>query len=276
MLHLKRDVYSLPVSLLGRLIYCFMPLKRSIAKKNIDAVFAASLSPKERAHLLKAYYSHIVLCFKEIILLSLCSQRYLEQRVSSKGIEYFLEAQKKGKGILILTGHFGCWEFAPLFFLRKINKGAFSFYCVRKSLRFKFLDNIFIRRFERAGFSIINKNNALKMSRSALKNNDVVFFPFDLKPKNESHLLTDFLGLQTATYPSAAYLADKLGCLVLSVTFYRVNKKEHVFEFYPEMNWIPCASRKEAYLENTKNYNQRLEEMLLPHPEQWLWSYKRW
>lgn len=276
MVHLKQDVYSLPVSLLGRLIYYFMPLKRSIAKKNIDVVFSTSLSSKEKTHFLKAYYSHIILCLKEIILLSLCSRKYLEKRVSLKGMEHLLEAQKKGKGILILTGHFGCWEFSPLFFLRKFNKGTFSYYCIRKSLRFKFLDNIFIRRFTEAGFSVLNKKNALKKSLTALKNNDIVFFPFDLKPKNESHLWANFLGLQTATYPSAAYLVDKLDCIVLSCTFYRINKKEHVIECYPEIDSISCVNKKETFLENTKKYNQQLEKMLLSHPEQWLWSYKRW
>lgn len=64
-----------------------------------------------------AYYSHMLTSIKEIILYSLLSKKTLEKRVKIIGIEHLENALSKGKGVLVLTGHFGNWEFAPLFFL---------------------------------------------------------------------------------------------------------------------------------------------------------------
>ncbi|KTC91164.1 lysophospholipid acyltransferase family protein [Fluoribacter dumoffii] len=278
MLELKRNFNVLPVSWAGWFIYFLMPAKYSIAQQNIDRVFNNLLSSYEKKRLAVAYYSHIVLCFKELFFLNFLSKKLLQKRVKILGGEHLYSALQKGKGALVLTGHLGNWEFAPLFFPKLVKKGGADFYCVRKLLRIQFLNSIFWGRFEKAGFKIINKNNALAESRFALKSKDVVFFPFDLRPPchSRSSLRTNFLGQSSKTYASLAHLAYRLNCPVLSVSFYRLNKKQHIIEFYPEIPADPLKDKKQAYLENTEKYNKRLEEMLLAHPEQWLWSYKRW
>lgn len=73
-----------------------------------------------------------------------------------------------------------------------------------------------------------------------------------------------------------AYLASLYDSCVLSITFYRTNKKQHVVHIYPEIKPVVYPDYKQTLVENTQLYNKRLEEMLLPYPEQWLWSYKRW
>lgn len=267
----------MPTGVFGWLFYFVRPSKHSMSKRNIERVFSKILSLKEQRHLRVAYYSHMILCIKEIILFSLLSRKHLRKRIVLLGQEHFYNAQAKQKGMIILTGHTGNWEFSPLFFHDLMGTNQSLYYCIRKSLRFEFLDRIFWERFKSAGFLIINKRDAIRQVRAAIKNQDVVFFPFDLKPKlNKTNLTANFLGQPSLTYSSAAYLANKYACPVLSITFYRVGKKQHVLEFYPEISCCAAENRKDNYLENTQRYNQRLEEMLLAHPEQWLWSYKRW
>ncbi|HAT9354080.1 TPA: lipid A biosynthesis acyltransferase, partial [Legionella pneumophila subsp. pneumophila] len=103
-------------------------------------------------------------------------------------------------------------------------------------------------------------------------------FPFDVCPssKIKNKIRTDFLGQKTETNMSLAYLASLYNSSVLSVTFYRTKNNQHVVHFYPEIKPVTNLEYKQALVENTQLYNKRLEEMLLPYPEQWLWSYKRW
>ncbi|HAU1322129.1 TPA: lysophospholipid acyltransferase family protein [Legionella pneumophila] len=278
MFELKRDLNSLPLTWFGRCAYFLSSYKRSNAKKNIDRVFQSSLSLAEKKRLCAAYYSHMLTSIKEIILYSLLSKKSLEKRVKITGIEHLENALSKGKGILVLTGHFGNWEFAPLFFLDKFDGRHFNFYCVRKNLRFAFLDSIFLRRFENCGFKIISHKNAVSQTRRALKDKAIIFFPFDVCPssKIKNKVRTDFLGQKTETNMSLAYLASLYDSSVLSVTFYRTDNNQHVVHFYPEIKPVICADYKQSLIENTQLYNKRLEEMLLSYPEQWLWSYKRW
>ncbi|KTD69201.1 MULTISPECIES: lysophospholipid acyltransferase family protein [Legionella] len=278
MLEMKRNCNVLPVNWVGWIVYFLMPTKYSIAQKNIEQVFHGLLSAYEKKRIAIAYYSHIFLCIKELFLMNFLTEKSLEKRVKLIGVEHLYNALKKENGVLILTGHLGNWEFAPLFSLNQVEKGAHHYYCVRKALRLSFLNSIFWGRFEKAGFKIINKNNALAETRLALRTKNVVFFPFDLRPPchSKSSLSASFLGQPSKTYGSIAYLAHRLNCAVLSVSFYRLNKKQHIIEFYPEIPSDASKDKKQAYLENTEKYNKRLEEMLLAYPEQWLWSYKRW
>ncbi|MCC5792271.1 MAG: lysophospholipid acyltransferase family protein [Legionellaceae bacterium] len=278
MVKLKHDVKTLPISIWGRLIYFLSPYNRSNAKKNIERVFQSTLSAAEKKRLGIAYYSHILSSIKEIMLYALVSKKHLAKQVRIIGLEYLQDAISTGKGTLVLTGHFGSWEYAPLFLLEALDPKNTGFYCVRKKLRFAFLDSIFLRRFEHCGFEIINENNAVSQTRNALKKNAVIFFPFDVHPssKVKNRVTTDFLGQQTDTNLSLAYLASRYQSCVLSIASYRTGKNQHVLQIYPEIKPLLNLDYQQTLVEQTKLYNKRLEDMLLPYPHQWLWSYKRW
>lgn len=278
MVALRRDVRSLPVTWLGWILYFLRPFKKSRAKKNIERVFQNSLTAREKKLLSVAYYSHVIASIKEMILYAFISKQRLAKRVNIMGIEHLNKAFQQGKGVLVMTGHLGSWEFAPLFSFPTLDFYKDRFYCIRKSLRFAFLDQIFIRRFEEVGFQIINKNNAIRQVRKALQKQGIIFFPFDLRPSNKvnNSLPVDFLGQKTSTYASLAYLAERCESPVISVTFYRLPNKDHIIQFHPEMVAQADETHEDKLVHKTKMYNKRLEEMILLHPEQWLWSYKRW
>jgi KDO2-lipid IV(A) lauroyltransferase len=278
MVALRRDVSSLPVTWLGWILYFLRPFKKSRAKKNIERVFQNSLTAHEKKILSVAYYSHVIVSIKEMILYAFISKQRLAKRVNIIGIEHLNKAFQQGKGVLVMTGHLGSWEFAPLFSFPTLDFYKDRFYCIRKSLRFAFLDQIFIRRFEEVGFQIINKNNAIRQVRKALQKQGIIFFPFDLRPSNKvnNSLPIDFFGQKTSTYTSLAYLAERCESPVISVTFYRLPNKDHIIQFHPEMVAQADETYEDKLVHKTKMYNKRLEEMILLHPEQWLWSYKRW
>lgn len=278
MIELKRDINTLPVTWAGRILYRLLPAHKCRAKKNIELVFHDSLSASEKKHLARAYYSHMMTSMKDIIVFGWRSKRSLAKRVNIEGLEHLHQAISKDKGVIVFTGHFGSWEFAPLFFPEKSGLARSSLFCIRNSLRFDFLDKLFIRRYIDAGFEIINKKNALVHVCAALRKKGVVFFPFDLRPPQEvkKTVTTQFLGQNSLTYTSLADVVLKFKVPVLSISFYRLNKKQHVLQFYPEIAWQDHPDRTQAIYQNTMRYNQRLEDMLMLHPEQWLWSYKRW
>ncbi|CEG59041.1 lysophospholipid acyltransferase family protein [Legionella fallonii] len=278
MVELQRDISTLQVTWLGRCVYFLSFFRNNQARNNIARVFGQILSPSAKKRLAMAYFSHLMTSLKEIFLFTWISNKRLAKRVQFIGIEHLHQATNEGKGVILLTGHFGSWEFAPLFFLVRAPQYTNRYYCVRKSLRFTFLDNILLRRYENAGCQIINKKNAVRRIYSVLQKQGVVLFPFDLRPAyhTKNKLRVNFLGQETSTYTSLAFLVDKLQSPVVPVTSYRLNKKHHVIEFYPEIEWEPYADKEQAFLHNTQRYNNRLEDMLLANPAQWLWSYKRW
>ena len=123
-----------PVSFAGKLIYRFLPYRKAIVRANIDQVFGDQLSASQKEHLAKAFYSHLLTSIKEMIHLRFLSEKKLCERVDARGYERLLEIADEGKGVLVLTGHFGNWEFAPLGGILNFKQFQGQFHFIRRML----------------------------------------------------------------------------------------------------------------------------------------------
>ncbi len=50
----------------------------------------------------------------------------------------------------------------------------------------------------------------------------------------------------------------------------------HVMRFSEPLAWVENPDTDLEIEENTREYNRILENMVLEHPEQWLWAHRRW
>lgn len=61
------------------------------------------------------------------------------------------------KGVLVVTGHFGNWEFAPLGGVLNFKEFKGQFHFIRRTLRFKFIERIMFKNYYQAGLNVIPK-----------------------------------------------------------------------------------------------------------------------
>lgn len=275
---LSRQIADLRVSLTGRFIYHFLPWRRNIVLNNIDRVYAEQLTLAEKKRLAKAFYSHIATSIREAFQLRFMSEEKLKSRVEVRGHEHMLNIVAREKGVLVLTGHFGNWEFAPLGGVLNFKEFQGQFHFIRRSLGFKKLENILFRRYYKAGLNVIPKQDALHRVGEALDKNHAVIFVLDQHARitNRDGIAVEFFGQQAGTYRSLATFARHTGIPVVPAASYRLPGGKHVLEFYEPVHWEECASNQESLYTNTLKYNQVLEKIILAHPEQWIWLHKRW
>ena len=273
---LQCDINSLRISLLGKMCYSIRRHFESIAIKNINTIFENTLTAREKKHLAIAYYSHLITSIKECLLLRCLNRKRLESNVEFRGLNYFLEAAKKNKGIILLTGHLGSWEFAPVVGLPTLQTFPGRFHVIRKPLRFEFLNHIFYKPWMNTKMNVIDHQNALIRTIKALKAHDAVLFVFDQRAREPNSFLIDFLEKSAPTYNSLAHIVQHLNSPVLPLAGYRISSQKHIIEFYPPIPWIDHADKDEALRINTKQYSEALENIILKNPAQWIWSYKRW
>lgn len=276
---IQKKFCQLPINLLGRFLYYFLPIRRKIVKQNIELVFQKTLSKGEKKHLALAFYSHLVMLIKEVFFLfSFQSISQLERKVEIRGTEYLLKAAELQKGVLILTGHLGSWEFTPVIGLQTITGFKGQFYVIRKRIKNKFLENFLFRRWHKNGLTVIDKKGSLRKVYRALAANHAVLFPMDQHGPLESKqgIAVEFFAKEAGTYRSLASLAHRSGAPVVPSVCYRLKNGKHVLEFYPQLEWLQYTVPEEAIYYNTRLYNQILEKLILIHPEQWLWSHRRW
>lgn len=275
---LKAQIKALPLSFAGKFVYYCLPYRRAVIRANIDQVYQQQLTEEEKVHLAKAFYSHLLSSIKEMLQLRFISEEKLKASVEIRGYERLLNIAENKKGVLILTGHFGNWEFAPIGGILNFKEFQGQFHFIRKTLGNKFIEKILFRRYYQAGLNVIPKKNSLQQVCDALDQNHAVVFVLDQHASiaNKDGIATPFFGKKAGTFRSLASLARHTGIPVVPAAGYRLSKGKHVLEFHEPIEWQEYDTVKESLYQNTLNYNEALERIVLAHPEQWLWLHKRW
>lgn len=255
-----------------------MPYRRRIVMANIDQVFGERLTPAQKKHLAKAFYSHLVTSIKETIQLRFISEDSLKQRVDVRGHERLLDIAALGNGVLVLTGHFGSWEVAPIGGILNFKQFQGRFHFIRRTLGIKALERLLFRRYYEAGLHVITKKNALQHVTDALAQNDAVVFVLDQHASlvNRDGIAAEFFGKKAGTYRSLASCSRYTGVPVVPASSYRLPNGRHVLEFHEPIAWEEQSNTQESLYHNTCAYNQALERIILKHPEQWMWLHRRW
>lgn len=273
-----KQITALSVSWIGRLIYRFFPYRRKVILANINQVFGDQLTDAQKIHLAKAFYSHIAQSIKEMIYLRFISEKTLRERVDVRGYERLLTIAANNRGVLVLTGHFGSWEFAPIGGILNFKQFQGQFHFIRRTLGNKMIERVLFKRYYQAGLNVIPKKNSLQQVCEALDKNHAVVFVLDQHASltNRDGVAVEFFGKKAGTYRSLASFARHTGVPVVPAAGYRLPNGRHVLEFYEPIEWRDYGSTQESIYRNTLAYNQVLEQLILAHPEQWLWLHKRW
>lgn len=272
------DILALPVTPIGKLMFHWFPYRKSVILKNIDQVYGDTLTLDEKKHLAMAFYSHLATSIKETLLLRFMSEARLKSSVEVKGHEYLLEVAAQGKGVLILTGHFGSWEVAPIGGILNFEQFKGRFHFIRRTLGSKKIERFLFKRYYDAGLNVIQKQNALQHVTEALAKNDAVVFVLDQHASvvNRDGIAADFFGKKAGTYRSLATCARYTGVPVVPAAAYRLPDGRHVLEFKAPLIWEEHETTQASLYHNTCAYNRALEAIILAHPDQWMWLHRRW
>ena len=83
---------------------------RQVGDRNLQLAFP-EMPPAERRAVLRNTFRHLGHQLAEFCQMSRYSSDFVEREVMRyEGLDNFLNAQRRGKGVLVLTGHLGAWE----------------------------------------------------------------------------------------------------------------------------------------------------------------------
>lgn len=274
---IKSYVAHLNPGFWGKFSYYFLCYRKRLVFSNLKQVFENILSPAEIKKLAQCFYGHLFRSLIENFKMSFMSQQQICDQGVVIGEDIPLALAKQGKGLAILTGHIGNWEFAPIAGISNFKAFQGRFHIVRKP-QIKIIEQIFFRRYHQAGLHVIPKKNALNQICDALEKNDAVVFVMDqhaLINKKEG-IAVEFFDKKAGTYRTLASLVKYTDVPVIPTCCYRREDGKQVLHFFDPIPWTPADNPQDELYINTKAYNQALEKMILAHPEQWLWVYRRW
>lgn len=245
-----------------------------IGIRNLEIAFPER-TDAERRRILCASYMNLGRTGAEYIRLGGFFYRRLARRVTYNRVDIWNELKKKhpGKGALILTAHFGNFELLPAGHAMH----GFQISLVHHTQRFLAGDALmtFIR--ERAGVQIIRKHKAAREMLRTLMRGDLIGIPFDQNAKRSEAIWVPFFGELAATPSGFDRLAMIAGSPVVPAFIVRQpDGRSHVIEVYEEIEQQRTGDKEADALANTARYQRAIEEMVRAHPDQWLWTHRRY
>jgi holo-[acyl-carrier-protein] synthase len=260
----------------GKVLYHLLPFRRGVVLGNLRRVFGDVISERDIRRLAQAYGAHFTRFLFEFAKLPLMSAERRKVWVRVENVDAPLRAHAQGKGVLILTGHFGNWEVATVAGMGQFPQYQRLFHFVRRPLKPLWLNDFINRRFQRSGFGTLPKRGSLEAILELLAGGAILVYVMDQHAGGKDGVLVDFLGHPASTFKSLAVLALNTGAPVIPACCWREADGSHVLRFEDPLPLIESDNITDAIKRNTQTYNAALERMLLRHPEQWIWMHRRW
>jgi len=267
---------SIRVPLAGRVLYRLFPFRRAVILDNLRRVYGETLDQDQIEDLAQAHYGHLWRLAGEFLRFRWLSRERQLALVRIENLDAFVDAYMQGKGVLLLTGHFGNWEVATVAGIGGFPQMRGRFHFVRRALKPDWFDRLVTRRFERAGFGVLPKRGSLETMLAKLANGDAIVFAFDQHAQPPDGIAVDFFGTPAWTFKSLAIIALATGAPVVPATSWREADGRHVLRFEAPIPSVEDPSTNEAIRLTTRAYNAALERLVLRRPEQWYWVHRRW
>jgi phosphopantetheine--protein transferase-like protein len=264
------------VPLSGRILYRLLPFRRAVVLENMRRVFGDSVAEAEIVRLAQAHYAHIWRLILEFLWFPLLTQTRRASLARVENIDVLLDAHARGKGVLILTGHFGNFEVATAAGIARFPQARGHFHFIRRPFKPRWLEDFVYSRSRRLGFGSLPKRGSLDLFIDRLEAGDIIVFPFDQHAAGRDGIEVEFFGHPAGTFRSLAIIARATGAPVLPASAWREPNGRHVLRFEQPLAPIECEDYDEEIHRNTRAYNAALERLILRHPEQWWWMHRRW
>jgi KDO2-lipid IV(A) lauroyltransferase len=214
--------------------------------------------------------------FFEFLEVSRWLPEEVRARVVYDGAEHFAAARALGRGVILLSAHFGSWELGALA-AGLIERPISS---VVRPLDNPKLESQLERRRTRFGNGVIAKKEALREMLRAMRHNETVAILLDQNVMPAEAVFVPFFGRLAATTPSVALLQRKTGAAVVPVFTYPADGGGWRLRFEKPILAEEFASveggRAEQVRVATARYAEVTEEAIRRKPEAWLWLHDRW
>ena len=227
----------------------------------------------ERKRVLRLEYRSLGWQLAEFAKMSGYTPEYASRFIRYDGLENYLAARDRGKGVLVLTGHLGAWELSSFYH-------SLAGYPMGMVIRR--LDNPLVDRMVngircRHGNRVLHKDDFARGLIGAMRAGETVGILMDTNMTPPQGVFVPFFGVPACTGSGLVRVALKTNAAVVpGFLLWETAERRYVLHFLPEVALMDTGDSETDAIENTARLTAVLEDVIRRYPDQWLWMHRRW
>lgn len=256
---------------LGVFFFDCVRLRRRVTIENLERAFGDTLSGAEKVRIARRSYVNFAKSIVEFASLGRLKRRDYLRLVRFEGLENVRDELAAGRGVVIVTGHFGSWE---LLGAGAVAQGLPVDFLVGEQTN-KLVNHLMNDLRRAAGIGIIERGVAARGVFEALKKRRVVALLAD-QDARRAGIFVDFFGTPASTFQGPAQFAYRTGSPIVCCYIVRRGDETHDAVLLPPLRPREGADRDAEIVRLTQEHARILEDCVRRHPEEYFWAHRRW
>ncbi len=255
---------------MGSLLFRLLKPRREIALANLERVFGDRYDRRERERIINFSVRNMAKTMLELLKSGWLSEEQLREFVQIRGEEHLRQAVERGKGVVVITGHFGNWELLAA----TVGRLGYDLAVIARDANDQNTANIINRAREAAVAEVLPRESVREMLRVLREGKILGILPDQHTERGGIWL--PFMGHLACTAPGPATLAQRTGSPIVPAFARRTEDDRLDLYFLPPIEVPDTGDRQQDIRTATRLINDALSAEIMAHPEQWIWMHRRW
>jgi KDO2-lipid IV(A) lauroyltransferase len=184
-----------------------------------------------------------------------------------EGVEHLDNALAQGRGVLLITAHFGNWERVAAWMVLN----GYKLSVIARDADDQGVNALVNELREGPGTEVIPRGRAARASIERLRKNEIIGI---LPDQNAHEVYIPFFGKPAGTVLGPGVLAERTGALAVPVFSFYEGDGRYLVRFYPVL--VPDEGYSVKGEGMMRAINRLLESVVRERPDHWLWFHDRW
>lgn len=258
-------------NIIGVIVYKLSKNARKVSFLNVDLVLPGIGKNGGKKGFVIKNFRRVGMNLVDALRLEKYKYSALDKIVEIRNGKNISTLLQRGKGLIVITAHLGCWEIIPAYFAQK----GYAVNVIAREVYDKNVNREIDRIREAFDVRVIDKNRSSIIALKRLLSGEAVGVLIDQNTDTNS-VTVDFMGRKARTPIGPAYLAMKTGAPVIPVAIHRQKNGKHMIEVGEEIEIRKTGNEKSDIVENTRRCSKAVEKFITEYSEEWVWFHNRW
>ncbi len=258
---------------MGNFGYIIAGRQRKIALDSLTTAFGREKPPEEIRRIAQDCFIYMAKSGVELIYMTERPD-FLKLRMQLVGKKILDEALARGKGVILVSAHFGNF---PVM-LARLSVEGYKVAAIMRPMKDVKVEKLFLRNREKLNINTVYsqpRKTCVEDSIRALRENSLLFIPLD-QNFGTAGVFVDFFGRKAATATGPVVFAQRTGAAIVPCFIIRQKDDTHKIVFEPPLQLTEGKTEQETITLNVQKITTLIETYIRRYPAEWGWIHRRW